>query len=209
MLLAERHDVGHHQEITGEAEPLDEVELVANLRPSARHPLGLRRAVPIQRTTGGEMPQVRHLVMTVGTGVRRQVGCDQRQVECAVAAELRSSAHHTRPAGEPAGLLGTGSHVCCSCWRQPAVQIVEAAPGAHSGHGSGQSPPRGGGVVDTVGADRLDAGPHRQRSQRVVALAVERVAVVPQLDEDVVTADGFNEAAELGGCGARPAIVAL
>jgi len=29
--------------------------------------------------------------MTVGTGVRRQVGSDQRQIECAVAAELRSN----------------------------------------------------------------------------------------------------------------------
>ena len=61
--------------------------------------------------------------------------------------------------------------------------------------------------MDTVGADRLDASPHRQLGQRVVPLAVERVAVIPQLDEDVVTADGFDEAAELDGCGARPAIV--
>ena len=143
------------------------------------------------------MPQVRHLVVPAGTGVRRQVGRNQRQVECAVAAELRRGSHHTWPAGKPAGLLGARPQVRSRCGRQPAVQLVEAASGTHCGHRSGQSPPRRSGVVDAVGADRLDACPHSKLAQRVVALAVERVAVVPQLDEHVPATCRVNEQIEL------------
>ena len=87
--------------------------------------------------------------------------------------------------------------------RQPAIELVEAATGAHGGHCGGQPPARRGGVVDTVGADRLDAGSDGQLGQCVVALAVERVAVIPQLDEDVVAACCFDEPVELCCCGAR------
>ena len=55
---------------------------------------------------------------------------------------------------------------------------------------------RGGGVVHVVGGDHLDAGARRDRGERVVAVPVERVAVVPQLHEHAVAPERGDEPVE-------------
>jgi hypothetical protein len=58
--------------------------------------------------------------------------------------------------------------------------------------------------VGVGGGHRIEAGLHRQGGQPVVAHRVERVAVVPQLDGQVVAAEGIDQLAEApaGGDGA-------
>ena len=81
--------------------------------------------------------------------------------------------------------------------REPAVELVEAAPGPYRGQGGGQGTAGRGGVVDVVGGHYVDAGPGRQLHQGVVAGRVEGVAVVPQLDGHVVTAEGVDQTGKL------------
>jgi len=52
QLTAQPGDVPDHQEIAGEAEPADDLELVLKLSPGPRHPLVVRRAVALQRPPG-------------------------------------------------------------------------------------------------------------------------------------------------------------
>ena len=55
---------------------------------------------------------------------------------------------------------------------------------------------RGRGVVHVVRGDHVDAGRHRDLGQRVVAVPVERVTVVPQLDEHPVASEAGDEPVE-------------
>jgi hypothetical protein len=50
--------------------------------------------------------------------------------------------------------------------------------------------------VDVVGCDEVDPSADRQLGEDVVALRVEWVAVVPELDGDVVSTEGGDEAVE-------------
>ena len=94
--------------------------------------------------------------------------------------------------------MGTGRR------RQPGVELGEAAPGAHGGEGGGEAPLRRGCVVGVGGGDATDVAPGGDLGEGVVAGRVERVAVIPQLDEDTVAPERFDQAVELAGCGGRP-----
>ena len=82
---------------------------------------------------------------------------------------------------------------------QPAVELVEAAAGPHRGHGGGQRTAGRGGVVGVGGGDDVDAGADGELGERVVAVRVERVAVVAQLDGHVVASEGGHQRVELPG----------
>src|SRR5207244_2154999 len=77
------------------------------------------------------------------------------------------------------------------------VELVERATGADCGEGGGERPAVGMGVVDVVGGDDIDTCARRQRDEGVVARRVERVAVVPDLDGDMVATEGPDERIEL------------
>ena len=96
---AERGDVPHHQEIARKPELLDHVELVGDLAPGARHPLGVGRAVAGLSALDGETAQEGGLVEAVGARIRGQLRRHQRQAEGA----LRS-----RAGPRPRSLRGSG-----------------------------------------------------------------------------------------------------
>ena len=196
---AERGDVPHHQEVARKPELLDHVELVADLAPGARHPLGLGRAVAGPGALDGETAQEGGLVEAVGARVRRQLRRHQRQAEGALRPEPGRGLGRSGVAGEAAGLLGAGAQVGASPGGQPAVVFVEAAPVADRGEGIGQAAVAGHGVAHRVGAHRLHSAAHAQLGQSIVAVAVERVAMVPQLHEHVAGAGRADQPVELGG----------
>ena len=117
----------------------------------------------------------------------------QRQVERRRPTDLGRELDHTRVAQEPAGLLGTAAQVRAGRGRQPRVELVEAAPGAHRGDRGGQPALRGRGVVHVVGGDAAHVVAGGQLGQRVVAHRVERVAVVPQLDQHPVAPEQLDQ----------------
>ena len=54
----------------------------------------------------------------------------------------------------------------------------------------------GRGVVHVVRRDHLDPGAHRDLRERVVAVPVERIAVIPQLDEHPVAPERVDQLVE-------------
>ncbi len=131
----------------------------------ARHPLGAPLAVALPGAFGGEAAQVGHLGEAVGArGTAAASGRHELQVEGAGPAQLGRPLDRAGPAGEAAGLLVARAQVGAGAGRQPAVELVEAAPGPDGGHGGGQPTPGRGGVVGVGGGDDVDAGPHRDRA---------------------------------------------
>ena len=198
-------DVGDDQEVAGEPQGADHRELVVDLRPGSGHPLGVAGPVAVGGARLDEVGEVVVLAERRAVGavrvrwarVRRQRRRDERQVERAVAAELRSGSDHPGVALEAAGLFGAGAEVRGPAAGEPAVELVEGAAGADGGHGGGERAIRGAGVVDVVGRDGAHPGAHRESGERVVARRVERIAVVPQLDDGVLGAERRDQRAQL------------
>ena len=143
---AELHDVPHDEEVAGEAELLDHVQLVVDLGPGPGMAGRVAGPVAPDGALLGQVPQPAHLGVAGGGRPRRQVGRHQGQVEGAVPAQLGGPLDHAGVAGEAAGLFGPAAQVGRGRGRQPAVDVVQAAPGPHRGQGGGQpAAGRGGG----------------------------------------------------------------
>ncbi len=138
LLATELHDVPDDEEVAGEVELGDHLELMVDLDPglgrTGRGPV----AVAAFGAFLGEETEETHLVEAVGARVGRQLGGDEGQVEGAGPTQLRSPLDHTRVAGEAAGLLGPRPQVGAGGGREPAIELVEAAAGAHCSQGGGQ-----------------------------------------------------------------------
>ena len=117
------------------------------------------------------------------------------QVEGARARDLDRALDRARPAREPAQLLGGAAQVRERPGRQPTVDLVERAAGTHRGERGRERTARGRGVVHVVRRDHLDAGPQRDLRERVVAMPVERIAVIPQLDEHAIATERVDQLA--------------
>ena len=152
----------------------------------------MRGRVVDRRAPPHELAQPRHLVVTVGHGVVGQARRRELQVE-ARARDVDGPFDRARPAREPPLLLGRGTQVRERSGRQPAVDLVERPAGAHRGERGAKRPARRCGVVHVVRRDHLDAGAHRDLRERVVAVAVERIAVIPQLDEHPIAPERVDQ----------------
>ena len=229
VLPAERHDVPDHQEVPREPQLLDHPQLVIDLpirRPPPRrcrchrrsgarfagHGREIRRQNGGVRRSGavaglgalfGEVAEEGHLVVAGRAGERRQVRGHQVQVEGALAAQGGGPFDRPRVAGEAPGLLVARTQVGPGGGREPAVDLVQGAAGPDRGQGGGQPAAGGVGVVDVVGGHDVDAEADGDLGQTVVAGAVQRVAVVPQLDGHVLPPEGVDQAGQLplGGGG--------
>ena len=133
----------------------------------------------------GQLPQPAHLGVAVGGRPRRQRWVPPGPGRRRTPGPGRRPARPRRGSGRSAG----PARPRCAGGRrgrgQPAVDVVQAAPGPHRGQGGGQRTAGRMVVVDVVGGDDLGAGPVGQGDQGVVAGRVERVAVVPQLHHHV------------------------
>ena len=202
---AERHRVGvgdaegiADRAVGGRASALAiDVELVVDLGVRAGCALVVTRPVVGRGAASGELAQPRHLRVARRHRVVGQVGRDERKVEGEGTTELGRALDRARVAGEASGLLGTTAQVGGGRRRQPPVDVVERAPGAHRGQRSGQPPACRLRVVDVVGGDDIDTGARGQRGERVVAGGIERVAVVPELDGHVVAPEDVDQREQL------------
>ena len=195
--IAELDEVPHHQEVAGEPEVLDHVELVVDglPRPGAQRQIlvsGRPLAISMATTLLDDLAEVLHLgeggaVGSLRARERRQVRRDQGEVERRGPSDLGGHLDHAGVAHEAASLLGAAAQVSTGRRRQPRVELVEAAPGANRGDGRGQLALRRCGVVHVVGGDAGQVMACRQLGQRIVARRVERVAVIPQLHHHTVT----------------------
>ena len=127
--------------------------------------------------------------------VVRELGCRELEIERARPGDVDRPFDRTGPAREPAHLLGRRAQVRERRGREPTVDLVEGTAGAHRRECGRQRPARGGRVVDVVRRDHLDARAQRDLHERIVAVPVERIAVVPQLDEHTVAAERVHQLA--------------
>ena len=195
---AELHDVPHDEEVTGEPQLVDHVQLVVDLGVGPRVAGGATGAVTASGAVLGQLSQPGHFGVRWRGRVGREAGRDQAQVEGAFGAQGGGPLDHPGVAGEAAGLLRPAAQVGGGGGRQPAVDVVQAAAGPDRGQGAGQLAPGRDVVVDVVGGDDLGAGTDGQGAEGVVAGRVERVAVVPQLDHHVVPAEQPLQPGECG-----------
>ena len=149
-----------------------------------------RRGAALAVATAGpvldDAAQVLHLGQPVRARERRQRRGDERQVERRRPADLGGQLDDAGVAGEAAALLGARAQVGAGRRRQPRVELVEAAAGPHGGQRGGQAALGRRGVVGVGRGDAADVVAGGQLGEGVVAGRVERVAVVPQLDEHPV-----------------------
>ena len=105
VVLAERHDVVHDQEVAGEPEALDHVELPGDLGVRARHPFGPRSPVAGRGLAGGQLAQPGGFGVPVRDREVGQPGGDHREVERAGPAQLDGALEDARIAAQQRGHL--------------------------------------------------------------------------------------------------------
>ena len=124
---AELDDVDEHQEVAGEVELLDHVELVRDLAHRLARAAGASTGSGRARRAAVSSRSQRHLGVTGGHVVVGQLGCREPQVERARTRDLDRALHRARPAREPALLLPRAAQVRERCGGEPAVDLVERA----------------------------------------------------------------------------------
>ena len=190
---AELDEVPHDEEVAGEAELLDDRQLAVDRLPRpvpeggivVRRPLAVR-AVTAVRALLDDAAEVLHLGQPVRARERRQRRGDERQVEGGGPPDLRRQLDDAGIAGEATGLLGARAQVGAGRGRQPRVELGQAAAGPDGRERRRQAALGRRGVVGVAGGDAPDVVAGGELGQGVVAGGVERVAVVPELDEHAV-----------------------
>src|SRR5205807_10621991 len=123
---AELDEVVHQQEVAGEAQLLDEVELAGDAA-SGRYVMLMGRRVAVGRTLPGQLPEPAHLVVAGREGEVGQVRRGHGQVEGTCLRHFDGALDGARPADEAAVLLGGTAEVGAGGGGKPAVEGVERA----------------------------------------------------------------------------------
>jgi hypothetical protein len=176
---------------------------VVDLSPRPRHALVLAGAVALRRALGDQLLEVRLLVHPRRRGERGQVGGDETQVEGQCERQLTGRVDDAGPAREAPTLLGVTAQVRERRRVQPALHLLEALARTDRREDVGARERVGRGVVHVVRRHQRDVVAHGELGQHVVARHVVGRPVVPELDRDVVTAEGPDEPFELTLRGAR------
>ncbi len=178
-----------NQEVTGKAQGFNQVKLVVELRIGTSDPFPVARAVPARGSVLGECPKPDRLALPRSQRKVRQPGCDQRQIESEFRAELGRLSHRSGKSRETYRHLRRRPQVSPSRGRQPAVQVIKAAPGPHSRQRRRQPGSGRGCVMHVVRGDEPAPVRRGDARERVVAVAVMRIILIPQFDGYVVPAE--------------------
>ena len=197
FLLAEPDDVVHDQEVAGEPQPLDHVEFPGDLRMRAGYPLGAPRPVAGRGLARDQLAQPGGFGVPERDGEVGQAGRDHAEVERAQAAERHGPVQHARVAPQPRGHLLAGTQVGGARRGQPAVHVVQAAPGPDRGQRLAEPGLRGRREVDVAGGHHAEVGERRQPGQQVIAFVVAGVVVAGQLHHHVLVPEHPRQRAQL------------
>ena len=207
---AELDEVPDDEEVAGEAELLDDVELAVDRLPRPRPQRQILRRCRGARHSGGDRNARRRGGGSPSRSTRPGTGT--------AAATGRRGRGRTPPPGRSRRrarrFRGSGRSAAAAPRRRAGGRRRQ--PGARGrarrgccaradgGEGGGEAALRRVGVVDVGGGDAADGALGGELGEGVVACRVERVAVIPQLDEHAVAPEGFDELVELAGCRCRP-----
>ena len=91
-------------------------------------------------------------------------------------------------------------------WRKETGRLIHRVPGPDSAHRHGQPTPRRFGEVGGGGGDHTEPEPRSELGQCGVALVVEGMAVMGQLDADPVGAEPVHQVGQRHAGGFRAAL---
>ena len=103
--VTELGDVVDDEEVAGEAQEVDHVELMVDLGPSARHSLGSPRSIATSCAALDEMAEIGRLVHARWAGEARQPRRDQSQIEGALSGDADRGLQRSWPAAKSTRLL--------------------------------------------------------------------------------------------------------
>ncbi len=197
---AELHDLPDHQEVAGEPELIDDLQFVLDLvvgvdEAALTGPAGglLPGAVPVQRPGVGEFAQVGHLGVARRDRERGEIRGDELEREREVSPERAGPVDRPGPAVEAVGHLGPAAEMGTGPGRQPAVDVVQGAPGADRRDRRGQGTARGMGVVRRRGGDGRQPGAVGQVGKGIVQVVGEGVQAMGELHRDVARPEEGGE----------------
>ncbi len=197
VVPAEPGDVVHHQEVARKGQLLNDFQLMLDLRVRPWRPL--RRTVAVAGALHDQIPQPAVLGVPVRDVERRQLRGDQRQPERALLAEVGRGRHHLGAMCEQPRHLLPRPQVRTAQRRKETGRLVHRVAGPDGAHRHGQLTPRRFGEVGGGGRDETQPELRRKLGQRGVALVVERMAVMGQLDADPVGAEPVHQVGQRGG----------
>ena len=150
VATTELGDVPDREEVTGEAEGLDDTEFVIDLVPRAHNALALARAVTLRRALFHDHFQVGLLVHPRGRREGRQVRRDQAKVEGQRGGEFTGLVDDPGPAREASALLGVAAQVRQRARVEPPLHLLQALAGTQGREHVGAREGVGRGVVHVV-----------------------------------------------------------
>ena len=179
----EVHDVLHHQEVTGKAQGLDDVQLVLESAPRTGVDTVFAPRVHVPCPFPGEMTQILHLVPEVaGHGEIGQIGRHQPQIEGEPPAQLGTPRHRPGVTGEAPGHLGGMFQVSLVTGRSEPIGDCKGAAASDSGQHLGEVGVFRVVIVDLVGGDGGEGELLGHLPHQVVAWIVLGHAVMPELE---------------------------
>ncbi len=168
------------------------------------YPLRPARPVPVGGPAADQLDQPGLFGVAGGHGEVGEAGGHQPEVEGAGGGQFGGLVDHPGPPGEPAELLGLPAEAGSGGWREPPLEVGKGPPRPDGGQGGGQREPGRRGVVHVVGGHRGDAPLDGQHRQGVVTGGVDGIAVVPELDSHLLTAEPVDQVVERPPGGGGP-----
>ncbi len=193
----------HQQEVAGKAQLIDDAELVIDLIECVVMTRVSRRVAHLG-APAGEESQPGHLRVA---GRHRMVGKVQaRQTQLEGGGRRKLDAGLERPGitRQATSLLTGRSEMSKGTCRKPSIERVETPTGTNTGEGHGQWTLCRGGVMHVVRGDNPHTCLHRKGGEGIVAWTIERVAVIPELHEHPVTAEGLHQLRKCPASRPRP-----
>ncbi len=192
MLPAEIDDVPDDQEVAGEVQLLDEIELARDLR---ARPIVIR-AVPLARADLDDLPQERRLRLA---GRDRVVGKPVAEIGHRVLqaiGELPRPPDRVRPIAEERRHVGGGFEIPLGVRREPPPRLRQRGVMVDAGEDVEQRPLRQRREPDAVGRDDRHVERRREIDERLVVRLFVAAEVPLQLDVHAVAAEQADETIE-------------
>ncbi len=186
---AEVHQVPDDEEVAGELELLDEIELTRDLR---ARPVVVR-TVALARADLGDLPEERRLRLALGHGIVGKAVAEIRERELQAVGQLARPGDGIRPIGEERRHLGRRLQVALRVGREAPAGAGQIGVMADARQHVEERPRRRMGEADPAGRHHRQVERRRQRDERGVVGFLVAPAVPLQLDVHAVAAEQADE----------------
>ncbi len=192
LLPAEIDDVPDDQEVAGQIEPLDQIELAHHLRAGVI----VKGPVAIARTDLGDLAQERHLGLAVGNRIFRKAIAEVVHAELQAIGQVARGVHRGRAICKQPRHLRRRLEVALGVGGETPAGSRKRHVLANRGQHVEQRPLFGRGKAHAAGGHERHAKRFRETHQRVVVVFLIAMQVALQLDKNIVAAEDADHAIE-------------